>query len=814
MQARKDIPQDDIDTPDARLERYKDEIAYYDQESQAWRERVRKILRRYKDERSPREVKSSRYNILYSNISTLMPAIYGNNPKPDIERRYKDDDVLGRITSDILERTATFFVQKKSFRKAMKRALFDRLIGGRGIFWSRYVPHFKDMEINSEDDSPEEEEEGLEVTNSEDEEAVSDELVDDEPLEEVSFEEVATDYVHWDDFGHNWARTDDEIYLKWRKVFLTRKELIARFGKVLSKEEIMEIPLDYAPKGLADQKKQTAVKKAVIYELWDDTEKRACWMHKDFPKFLDDKEDPLKLDGFFPCQELYGILANDSMIPVPDYAEYQDQANELDEITSRISAITKCIKVAGIYDASAPGIERLLAEGVENRLIPVDQWAVLAEKGGIKGVISFLPLEEIVKALLALYDAQEKVKQALYEITGLSDIVRGSTKVETAKAQQIKANFTTLRLSDSQDDMAQFACDAVRNICIIIANHFSIDTIKQISGVKLFTAQEKAGIQQRQAVMKQQFQQATQNYPAMKQQNPQLQPPPPPPPLDDDMQELMENPTWEEVEQLLRDNAALSFKIDIEVDSTIKMDEDADKASRIEFLKAASQFIGQAMTAGTQMPSMAPLFAHMLMFGVRGFKIGKELEGQFRVAVEKLEKQAANPQPHQSPEQQKIAADTELQKMKMQQQAQNDERDAQREDKRMQLQASLDQQKMQWDIERDKLEMQNELTLKREEAALDLKKHEMTTSATQKPTIQLDTNGMVDEAAKHLNILAQGIGDTHKKMIETANNTHGALTNAASHLSKAAQAIHEKANKPKTITMKGHDGRILQAQVQ
>ena len=36
-----------------------------------------------------------------------------------------------------------------------------------------------------------------------------------------------------------------------------------------------------------------------------------------------------------------------------------------------IGAITKALKVAGVRDASAEGLDRLLAEGVENALIPV-----------------------------------------------------------------------------------------------------------------------------------------------------------------------------------------------------------------------------------------------------------------------------------------------------------------------------------------------------------------------------------------------------------------------------------------------------------
>jgi hypothetical protein len=745
-----------------RLKRYREEIAYYEKEAGAWHDKVRKILRRYKDERSPREQKIPRFNILYSNISTLMPAVYGRNPKPDIERRFKDNDPLGRVTSEVLERTCSYFVETEAFRTSMRNALFDRLMGGRGTVWARYVPHFKEIEP---EELLEEEDEGVEVTDDVSEEAASEDSQEDEPNEEVTFEEAITDYVHWDDFGHNWARTYDEMYLAWRRVFLTRKDLRKRFGK----EKADKIPLDYFPKGLNDQKKDVAQKKAIIYEVWDDQEKRVAWLTKDeqVSGFLDDKPDPLKLDGFFPFPKpLYGVLANDSLIPVPDYVEYQDQALELDELTSRIASITKSIKVAGVYDASAQGVERLLAEGTENKLIPVSQWAIFGEKGGLKGVMDLLPMKDIMETLLGLYEAREKVKGDLYEITGIADIIRGNSDPrETASAVKTKSNFATIRLSDTQDEMARFARDAVRNVCLIIATHFDIETIKRICGMKLLTTQEKQQIQMQQSQAKQQYQQAMQmfqnhqqmqsqvaqnnmpqgqqgsqgepaggvhpNMPPQQTPQPQMKPPPPPPPLPDNMIELMEDPTWEEVDALLKNEPNLSFKIDIEIDSTIKMDEEADKAARVEFLESSAKFIAAGITAGQQEPALMPLMAQMLMFGVRGFKVGKDLEGQFNVAMEKLEKAAANPPPKQNPEQMKIQGEMQIaqarmqgeqamEKQKAQMQAQNDQRDAQREAQKEQLEEQRAQRQEAMEAKKNQAQTQNDLQLQREKMSMDM----------------------------------------------------------------------------------------------
>lgn len=798
-------------TSNELLARYKEEIKCYDKEAGGWDERARKIVRRYKDERTPRQEKSARYNVLYSNVQTLLPAIYGKNPKADIERRFKDKDPLGRVTSNVLERCTDYFINTEAFRSSLRGALFDRLTAGRGSVWSRYVPHFRDAEMEGD---KEEKDLGPEISNN-----VNEMENEDEPLEEVYNEEAATDYVHWSDIGHNWARIWDEIYLIWRKVFLDKEELIKRFGEDIAKL----IPLDYVPKGMSDQKKETTIKKAVIYECWDKTDKMVRWLHKDVAQWLDEKPDPLKLPDFFPCPKpLYSILANDTMIPVPDYAEYQDQACELDDITSRIASITKCLKVAGVYDSSAPGVERLLAEGVENKMIPVEQWAVHAEKGGLKGVMDFLPLETIAKALLTLYEAREKVKQDLYEITGIADIIRGQGDPdETATGVNTKGKFATLRLSDSQQEMARFARDAVKNAAIIIATHFSMDTIKKISGVNLLESKAEKDM------LKQHIQASQQPAPqppapAMPGQPmpqgvagapgsiPAPAAPQKPPEIPSDIQELLDNPTWEDVERLLRDEPMLCFKIDIEIDSTIKMDEEAEKKAAVELLDSTGKFLALMKEAP---PQAMPFLVHLLMFGVRRFRVGKEIESQFQVFADKVEKMstAAGIAPPPDPSIAKANMEMQMKEkqiaMESEAQAANDQRDAAREDRRLMMEDQFKRE-----------QMNQEFALKEKERQLDtetdMKKHVMTTEAQAKPIVQLDTDGALNQTAQKIGEMANNMAATHAAHTKSMADSSNAMAQAMQMLGKHLESMHQHASKPKTVQMQGRDGRVLTATVQ
>jgi hypothetical protein len=653
---------------DTTVDRWVKEIELYEQKASKWEDQSKKILRRYKDERNARDSKQSRYNILWSNIQTLLPALYSRNPKPDFQRRFLDADPVGRVTCEILERATSFTLDKEDFFLTARQCVTDRLLPGRGTVWIRYVPHFAEGDPASL--GTEVADEGFQV----DDDAAANQGPDvqqtassGEPITDLEYEEVDIDYVHWADFGHTVARTWEEVRAVWRIVYLTRKELVARFGEKIGRQ----VPLDYKPEDLKGQGVSEYQQKARIYEIWDKTTKQVYWLSKSMPtRLLDEREDMLGLQNFFPCpRPILPNLATDSIIPVPDYAMYQDQAMELDDLTTRISLLTDAIRATGVYDASVPGLQQILAGGYDNKLVPVAAWAAFAEKGGIAGAIQLIPMKDLAETLSTLYDSREKVKQDLYEITGMADIIRGSTDAaETYGAQQIKANFASIRLEDMQAEVQRFARDVVVMVAEVLANQFDIQTLAEISGYPLMTAQEKQIAAQ---IVKLGGS------------------------LPDEMQKPAIEPTWEEVDHLLRNANMRHFRLDIETDSTLKMDQAQEKADRTEFLKAMGEFISAAVNAP---PSLLPLLCEMLMFAVRAFPVGKTLEACFQETVDKMQqqaKQAAQQPPTPNPEQ--IKANTQLQiaagkqqadvqaeqqrgqieMAKLQQQAQNDERKAQ-----------------------------------------------------------------------------------------------------------------------------------------
>jgi hypothetical protein len=479
---------------------------------------------------------------------------------------------------------------------------------------------------------------------------------------------------------------------------------------------------------------------------------------------------------------MFTNLANDSLIPIPDYKEYQDQADELDSLTGRISSIQKSLKVAGVYDASAPALKRLLGEGVENELIPVETWAMFAEKGGLKSAIDLLPLKDIVAALTELYNVRAHVKNDLYEITGMADIVRGvSDPDETASAQKIKSNFATMRIGERQREVQRFVRAIIRIMVDVICNHFQDETIKTISGVRLFTDQEKKMVKQTVA----QYQQLAQHAQAAK----QPPPPPPQPPnglTQDQVETMMSDPSWEDVFKLLRDNALRCFRIDIETNSTIKQDEEADKAARVEFIKAIGEYLANVLPVGQQHPEMVPFLIQGLMFLARGFPVGKDMESTLHTAMAKLEKAAANPQPRPDPEmakvqadaqakQQQMQSDAQIEQMKLQAQQQADAAKLQAEGQLAQMKANLeaqtDQRRNELEAGRDQARLQSEMQLEQmklqssERIALE-EAHIKAASAIEVARI---TKGAADgAAAESREASAEGLGTVAEVVTQAA----------------------------------------------
>jgi len=638
---------------EGQAKRWKAELDSAKRSEASFVKRAEKTVKRYRDERDSIDDQDRKFNILWSNVQTLKPAVYAKPPKPEVSRRFDTTNQVNRVAAAILERNLEFTVCEHSqFDATMNACVEDRLIPGRGTAWVRYVADLTPMYENRPDPLPGAPETPVPPTSVQagggtgaampgaspaplppgttalppgplpmlgqptptpqpprtppQPKELQNKAVTDDSYESgvISGEKVCFDYVHWKDFRMSPSRTWEECTWVARRVFMTRASGVKRFGEAFN-----NVPLNYA-EAASTQKASNAgsggnqefgpglgvLKKAAIWEIWSKDDLKVYWLCEDHPEILDERDDLFQLDEFFPCPKpLLATTTNDSTIPLPDYCMYQDQATELDQITNRISLLTQALKVIGVYDKTQDAVQRLLTEGVDNTMIPVDNWAMFAERGGLKGVVDFFPVEMVMNVLERLINARGVVKQDVYEITGIADIVRGaSVASETATAQSIKEKFANIRINDTQKDIARFASDLINKAAQIMVNFFQPETL--IVNADL---QDPAG------------------------------------------------PDFQYVPaavQLVKDGKLIQHKISVSVDSITKADDKEEKEARNEFMQNFGFLMQQAVPAIEKMPELAPMIAQVTLWSVRGYKIGRDIEGVIEQSISQMAQQGPPPE--------------------------------------------------------------------------------------------------------------------------------------------------------------------------
>lgn len=700
-------------------------ISEKDDKTAEWLKRGAIINRRYKDERkdagnAPIINPRRRFAILWSNIETLEPAIYGQMPTAVVSRRFKDADPVGRMASEVLERAVNYSLEEGDFDALMKRLRKDYLLVGRGVPWVRYEPHMKPTRIPLTLVQAEVAEDGPQITDTvesyEDPTGKAygkdDILTDDDGPhvmeDQVSYEKVCEDHVSWDNFLTNPCREWAEVRWVARQVFMMRDELIERFGEEIGKR----VPLDWQPKGYdtGTPENDEQFKKAVVYEIWDKVSRKALWVSKGYTEsVLDERDDPLSLEDFFPCpRPIYTTLGLDSLIPVPDYVFYQDQAEELDELTARIGKLVDALRMVGFYAGERKNaLSQVFKPGNDNTLVPVEDFQSFKEGGGARGIIEWVPIDMVIQALTGCFEARQRIMEDIYQITGISDIMRGETDPdETATAQKLKGNFGAIRVRDRQKDVARIARDIIRLKGEIIASKFSIDTLKAMTGVQMLTMQEKQEAQAQIQAMQQQAQMTGQQ----------------PPPIPPELEEMLQRPSWEDVDQLLKNDAMRSFRIEIETDSTVEPNDTEQKQDAVEFLQAIGTYLANALPVVQAAPQMISVVMEGLKWVTRKFRVGREMEEVIDKAADQIMQAAQNPQqpaadPAEQAKAQEMQAKSQLEAQRLQLDAQETQAKLQGE----QQDRDLEYQRMfaELQIEREKLNLEQD-ALKQEKHRLAL----------------------------------------------------------------------------------------------
>ena len=560
-------------TPQQEHRKWARELERAHKRENAWRQEGEKIVRMYRAE----EKKANAFNILWSNTETLRPALYSDVPRPDVRRRFKDADPVGKIVSEVTSRALQVALDGDRFDGAMRRSVLDALLPGRGVSRIRYVPSLSQVGVTEETH-----EEGAEEPTHEAHEGNT---------EELEYEQAIVEHVDWQDFRRGYGRVWDEVQWVAFRCRLTKEDVAERFGEEIAGALQYDQDEDDAQKDRSSDKPEESddQKTAEFWEIWNKEEQRVCFFQQGYREGLisplgnESGEPPIEFEGFFPCPEpLQLVEDSSSLLPIPLWRLYKAQADELEEISTRINKIIEQCKARGIYD-SRLGEIGLVLKAPEGDLIPVQGAAQMAAVGGLEKSVSWFPVEQYVKILEQLYAAREQTKAAIYEITGLSDIVRGASQAsETATAQQIKSQYVSLRLKRMRGLVAIYARQIVRMLSEVISEKFSPDTLAKMTGVQLPTMAQKQQAQMMAQMQQMQMQQQAMQAQAMGQQMPPQQPQPPNP--------ILQQPAWEEIVEIMRNDMARTFRVDVETDSMVASTIESDMQALGQVVQALGGF--------------------------------------------------------------------------------------------------------------------------------------------------------------------------------------------------------------------------------
>lgn len=559
------------------------------------------------------ELKSSsgtRYPWFWSSVNTRQPALYSQTPIPQAEKAFtEEDDKIAKLAAIAHEDLAEYMMKSCDFDDTQYSTRDNFLIAARGTNRVVLESSFKDkvvkeyyapQQIPPQPGQPPSPQPQYQWVNNVGEVLQTPEQLaqlqqDDQgyyinkTLEELERACIDLVSVHTEDILHN------PDARKWREMKwvafrnrMTRQDVRKRFDKEAKTFSDKLVYLDDA-KDENREAKERSEGTTSIWEMWCLDTKSVYWIDENYKEdFLDSKPDPYKLARFFPCSPfIVGTCGPDSLYPVPDFIQMKSLINQMHAMADRFRRLLKASKVVGLADGSVPELQAIEDAGDAVILIVQKFQELIVGKGGLENLVQFFPTDKLMAAATNLANAINLYETKCNEFYGTPDILRGSSDpTETAAAQQLKGQYTSLRFSFYQKEFQRLVRDDIEMMCDLALKIFPADKLREIMGVRFWKAEDQA--------------------------------------------------LWPQVLTLLKDDQDRKIRINIETDSTITMNQNFEAEKRNYLAKTVFEGLSAvAKASGENEAFMVPTL-QVLMLVVQGLKKGKEVEDSLRQMIAKL----------------------------------------------------------------------------------------------------------------------------------------------------------------------------------
>lgn len=586
-----------------------DETPAEDERIGAWQSEIDRARRRERDFRTEgrwlTEVyegthkESVPFNILYSNTETLSPALYNNTPRPVVKPRYKTGSPMPKAAGDLTTAFLEFFIDTgdadaTQFDDLILAAVHEALVPGRGLTRFDY-----DSDI---------------------------ELDEAKKPKKVNREYICGKHIAFDRFCHGYAKRWADVPWICFTHYLSKEEADLRWPD--KKAELVYDNKSSDAEDLERLESTEGVGLAIINEVWSRHKRKVYFFAEGGKQFLEEKDDEYKLTGFYNIPRPMTFVTKISgQTPKALYTLYETQARELNSITNRIRVVIAAIKAVGFYNPMIQGLDKVL-ELEDGKMHPMEGAAALGEVA-LQNAVWMWPAEKLVVVLQTLMQQRDAIKNVIYEITGLSDILRGaSVASETATAQSLKNQWGSLRIKRFQKEVARYVKDCLRIAAELGFTKLDADTIRKATASTLPSKVEHDAAKARLGAAKQEaLSLQAQNAPPQMPGQPPAPPPPLPPPNPQDI-DIVSKVAFEDVLDNLKDDLNRKYLVEIELNSTVDVEATEDKTNLTDFLGAMAQFfggIGPLVESGTLPWEAAKA---MLLTISRKFRLGRDLDDE------------------------------------------------------------------------------------------------------------------------------------------------------------------------------------------
>ena len=361
-------------------------------------------------------------------------------------------------------------------------------------------------------------------------------------------------------------------------------------------------------------------KPIIVYEYWDKLLKECRYLAESSEDFFQpaqmraatnvanleeveelgemDHSDLYGLSNFFPCSE--PLLMNASTVsfwPTPEYFQVCDIIDDVHGIVRRMVLLTRAVRVRFLFDSSVKELQSLVSEREEadGIGIPNLQQALMGGKGDLASLVAYFPTEELIKGLQNMYVAFEQRLNMFYQITGISDLLRGQTSdvEKTYGERQLEGKFALNRIEPFQRKIQKWIKDNYQLMMELALKMFSEETLDDYIMPETLDDEDK------------------QRYPAAL--------------------------------ELLKSNKRSRFRVDFETDSMIAINQEWKKKQAIDLANTLTKAMESTAQVAESQPELAGTELKVLKHMIGEFSDGKLFIDEIQDSIEQVIERVSQP---------------------------------------------------------------------------------------------------------------------------------------------------------------------------